>query len=70
MAKVTKRGTIPWLNSAILFLIYVAAALTLVRYRVEIAAATGIPMNVIVGAAIAAFLAITFASMYLRRKKN
>jgi LPXTG-motif cell wall-anchored protein len=58
------------LNNIILFLIYVALALTVVWLRPTIAEKTGLSQNSILGIAIVIFLAIAIGSAVMRRKKS
>ena len=58
------------LNSVILLLIYVALALTVLRWRPELSEMTGLSQGLIAGIAVGIFLAIAIGSLVLRRKKN
>jgi LPXTG-motif cell wall-anchored protein len=58
------------LNNVILFLIYIALALTVVWLRPTISDMTGLSSSTILGIAVVAFLAIALGSILLRRKKS
>ena len=58
------------LNNIILILIYIALALTVLRYRPAISEFTGLSQDAILGIAVVIFLAIALGSILIRRKKN
>jgi hypothetical protein len=58
------------LNSIILFLIYVALALTVIWQRPAISEMTGLSSSTILGIAVIGFLAIALGSALMRRKKS
>ena len=58
------------LNSLILFLIYVALALTVIWQRPAISEMTGLSSGAITGIAVVGFLAIALGSILMRRKNS